>query len=188
MKNRFLTRADQSLHSRAAKRETSPSIDTDKSLKIVKPPAESTSYRPSILSVHQGSGVVKASKNGRKAQLSARARRKQVKGLDRAEAVMDKTALRLEQSKMKALKIQERRKRWEDLNKKMIMEEPPQATPVSSKEKLMDLDKDSVQTAAVPHLDSDVLSGVQSIQIQSPPSLGSTTALPSSGNEDEEIL
>jgi hypothetical protein len=91
-----------SVHSRAAKRASSPSIDTDKSLKNVKPPTESKSHRPSVLAVHQGAGVSKKSKNGRKSVLSAKAKRRQEKGLDRAEAVMDKKEKKVEKSKGKA--------------------------------------------------------------------------------------
>ena len=108
------------MHSRAAKRASSPGIDLDKSLKDIKPPAKPKSQRPSILAVHQGAGVTKKSKNGRKTVLSARAKRRQEKGLDRAEAVMDKKEKRVEKSKDRARTVQDRAKAWEDLNKKML--------------------------------------------------------------------
>jgi hypothetical protein len=109
-----------SVHSRAAKRASSPSIDTDKSLKDVKPPTETKSHRPSILAVHQGAGVSKKSKNGRKSVLSAKARRRQERGLDRAEAVMDKKEKKVEKSKGRAKTVQERSKTWDELNKRML--------------------------------------------------------------------
>jgi len=107
------------VHSRAAKRASSPSIDTDKSLKNVKPPVESSNYRPSVLAVHQGAGVSKKSKNGRKSVLSAKAKRRQEKGLDRAEAVMDKKEIKIEKSRGKARNVQDRAKAWEEQNKKI---------------------------------------------------------------------
>lgn len=109
------------MHSRAAKRASSPSIDTDKSLKNVKPPAESSNHRPSVLAVHQGAGVTKKSKNGRKSVLSAKAKRRQEKGLDRAEAVMDKKVIRIEKSRGKARNVQDRAKAWEEQNKKALL-------------------------------------------------------------------
>lgn len=109
-----------SIHSRAAKRASSPSIDTDKSLKNVKPPSEYKTSRPSVLAVHTGAGVSKKSKNGRKSVLSAKAKRRQEKGLDRAEAVMDKTEKKVEKSKGRAKTVQERAKAWEELNKKIL--------------------------------------------------------------------
>jgi hypothetical protein len=108
-----------SVHSRAAKRASSPSIDLDKSLKDVKPP-ETKTQRPSVLAIHQGAGISKKSKNGRKAVLSGKAKRRQEKGMDRAEAVMDKKEKKVEKSKGKARTVQERAKAWDELNKKML--------------------------------------------------------------------
>ena len=107
------------MHSRAAKRASSPGIDLDKSLKDVKPP-ETKTQRPSVLAIHQGAGISKKSKNGRKAVLSAKAKRRQEKGTDRAEAVMDKKEKKVEKSKGKAKTVQERAKAWDELNKKML--------------------------------------------------------------------
>ena len=110
-----------SVHSRAAKRASSPSIDTDKSLKDVKPPTESKDSRPSILAVHQSAGVSKKAKSGRKSALSAKAKKRQEKGMDRAEAVMDKKEVKIEKSKGKARTVQNRAKGWEELNKKILL-------------------------------------------------------------------
>ncbi|CRK04220.1 hypothetical protein BN1723_008849 [Verticillium longisporum] len=65
-----------SKHSRAARRETDVDIDTDKSLKNVKAPAESVDARPSVLQAQHGAGITKRSKAGRKAVLSTKARRR----------------------------------------------------------------------------------------------------------------
>lgn len=108
------------MHSRAVRRATSPGIDTDKSLKDVKPPTDTKVRRPSILAAVQGAGVTKKSKNGRKAVLSAKARRRHEKGLDRAEAVMDKKETKIVKSKDRARTVQERAKAWEEQNKKIL--------------------------------------------------------------------
>lgn len=108
------------MHSRAAKRASSPSIDTDKSLKNVQPPTESKSHRPSVLAVHQSAGVSKKAKNGRKAVLSAKAKRRQERDMDRAEAVMDRTEKKLLKSKVRARSVQDRAKAWEELNKSVL--------------------------------------------------------------------
>ncbi|KAJ9139409.1 hypothetical protein NKR23_g7940 [Pleurostoma richardsiae] len=108
-------RSAPSVHSRAARRATSPGIDTDKSLKNVRPPTESLNARPAVLAAHAGAGVTKK-KSGRKAELSARARRRQEKGLDRAAAVVERTAVKVQKSKGKSRAVQGRRKAWEEIN------------------------------------------------------------------------
>ncbi|KAI1477241.1 hypothetical protein K445DRAFT_374773 [Daldinia sp. EC12] len=103
-----------SIHSRAARRATSPSIDTDKSLKNVQPPAESVDYRPSVLAIHQGAGVSKKTKKGR--NMSSKARRRHEKGQDRAANIMERTEKKIAKSKGQARTIQSRRKAWDDIN------------------------------------------------------------------------
>lgn len=105
-----------SLHSRAARRATSPSIDTDKSLKTVRPPAASLNQRPSVLGLHQSAGVSKKTSRGRKAVRSTRARRRHERGLERAEEIVDRTANKIAKSKRAASHIAERKKAWEDVN------------------------------------------------------------------------
>jgi len=106
-----------SKHSRAARRATSPSINTDKSLKAVKPPSESVNRRPSILGIHHAAGVSKKAKRGRKAILSSKARRRQEREMDRAEAVLERTSQKMQKSKAQARTIQSRRKTWDEVNK-----------------------------------------------------------------------
>jgi hypothetical protein len=108
------------VHSRAAKRASSPSINTDKSLKNVQLPTEFKSHRPSVLAVHQSAGVTKKSKNGRKSVLSAKAKRRQERGMDRAETVMDRTEAKVQKSKVRARSVQERAKAWDELNKNVV--------------------------------------------------------------------
>ncbi|KAI9871400.1 MAG: hypothetical protein M1830_002955, partial [Pleopsidium flavum] len=86
-----------SLHSRAAKRASSPSLNLDKSLKSLKPPADTTKkHRPSVLAVHHGAGITKKKAKGK--AVSRSQRRRQEKGLERAEAVMDKTEKKVERN------------------------------------------------------------------------------------------
>ncbi|KAL2266511.1 hypothetical protein VTJ83DRAFT_5863 [Remersonia thermophila] len=106
-----------SKHSRAARRATSPGIDTDKSLKDVQPPPGSIDRRPAVLAAHHAAGVTKKAKSGRKAVLSSRARRRQLKSMDRAEAVMDRTAVKVQKSIGHAKVISARKKAWDDINR-----------------------------------------------------------------------
>ncbi|KAH7136434.1 Alb1-domain-containing protein [Dactylonectria macrodidyma] len=107
-----------SSRSRAARRATSPSIDTDKSLKDVKPPSRTaSSARPSVLAVHHSAGVQKKSKGGRKSQMSAKARRRHEKGLEMAEAVIERTYRKTEKSIDRSRGVKQRAKAWEDINK-----------------------------------------------------------------------
>ncbi|KAK3378196.1 Alb1-domain-containing protein [Podospora didyma] len=111
-----------SLHSRAARRATSPGIDTDKSLKHVKPPVDTTTdVRPAVLAAHHAAGITKKSK---KAVLSFKARRRQEKNMDKAEAVMDRTAKKVERSKGQAKVIFSRRRTWDEINKQALNEIP----------------------------------------------------------------
>lgn len=113
-----------SKRSRAARRATSPSIDTDKSLKDVQPPPRSAAQqRPSVLAVHQNAGVTKKSRNGRKTQMSAKARRRHEKGLQMAEAIAERTGKKVEKSKGRGRSVQERAKGWEEINKQAEIEE-----------------------------------------------------------------
>lgn len=112
--------APLSKHSREARRATSPGIDTDKSLKNVKPPAESINQRPSILAIHQGAGVTKKTKRGR--NLSSRARRRAEKGQDKAVAVMERKEKKIAKSKGSSRNIQYRRKAWEEINKTLPLD------------------------------------------------------------------
>ena len=83
-----------SLHSRASKRLTSPTLNLDKSLTSLKPPAQSQNQRPSILAVHHGAGISKKKAKGK--ALSRAQKRRQEKGLERAEIVMDQTEKKVE--------------------------------------------------------------------------------------------
>ncbi|KAI1633547.1 Alb1-domain-containing protein [Biscogniauxia mediterranea] len=106
-----------SVRSRAVRRATSPSIDTDKSLKNVQPPPESVDHRPSILAIHHGAGVSKKSKKGR--SMSSKARRRYEKEQDRAVAIMERTQKKVAKSKGQARTIHSRAKAWDEINKQI---------------------------------------------------------------------
>ncbi|KAK0651944.1 Alb1-domain-containing protein [Cercophora newfieldiana] len=101
-----------SLHSRAARRATSPGIDTDKSLKNVQLPTFDS--RPCVLSVHHSAGV---SKKKRKVVMSSKARKRHEKSMDRAEAVMDRTETKVQKSKGHFKVIQTRNRAWDEINR-----------------------------------------------------------------------
>jgi hypothetical protein len=178
----------QSIHSRAAKRASSPSIDTDKSLKDVKPPAESLSFRPSILAIHQGAGVTKKQKHGRKSVLSSKAKQRQERGLDRAEAVMDKNEKKIERSRGRARTVQERSKAWDELNRKMVAKKAREATLALEKENWVDEGNEEEDEEI--ELDAVVVDGVKDLDVTDAPPVGgaTTTANTETAEEDEEIL
>lgn len=151
------------MRSRASKRASSPSIDTDKSLKEIKAPVEQK--KPSVLAIHQGAGVTKKSKHGRKAVLSAKAKRRQESAMDRAEAVMDKKFTKVEKSKDRARTIQARSKAWEDQNRKMLAQKELEAAMALQQEDWEDEsgDDDEQADAAVPNEVGDVQMGVASV-------------------------
>ncbi|PKS07273.1 hypothetical protein jhhlp_005875 [Lomentospora prolificans] len=105
-----------SLHSRAARRATSPSIDTDKSLKEIQPPSpERAESRPSVLAARQGAGVTKKASK-RKTMLSSKARRRLEKGSDKAEAISERVASKIEKSLKQGKLVRSRGKTWDEVN------------------------------------------------------------------------
>jgi hypothetical protein len=75
--------------------------------------------RPAVLAAHHASGVTKKAKTNRKAVMSSKARRRHEKHLGRAEAVMDRTAVKVQKSKGKAKIISSRKKAWEEINEQV---------------------------------------------------------------------
>lgn len=108
-----------SAHSRAARRATSPSINTDRSLKEARAPAESVDQRPAILAAHHNSGVSKKSK--RKTVMSRAARQRHERAADMAEAVAERTAVKVQKSKASARVIESRKKTWDEINKDPVI-------------------------------------------------------------------
>ncbi|KAL2197550.1 Alb1-domain-containing protein [Corynascus similis CBS 632.67] len=124
-----------SIHSRAARRATSPGIDTDKSLKNARPPQESVDRRPAVLAVRHVGGITKKAKSGRKAVLSTKARRRHEQSMSRAEAIMDRTAVKVQKSKGHAKVINSRKKTWDEINKEAFDRAEEQRKLLSKKEK-----------------------------------------------------
>ena len=87
-----LTTAAPSKHSRAVRRATSPSINTDKSLKAAQPP-------PKPLGIHHGAGVSK--RKAKQKPLSHAQRQRREKGMARAEAVLDQMERKVDRSRKK---------------------------------------------------------------------------------------
>ena len=92
-----------SIHSRAARRATSPSINLDKSLKNVQLPSDD---RSKVLLVHQGAGITK--RKGKGKALSRQKRIRREKGSQRAEAVMDQMEKKVERVIVKGRTVKER--------------------------------------------------------------------------------
>jgi hypothetical protein len=112
--------------------------------------------------------------------LSAKAKRRQEKGLDRAEAVMDKKEKKVEKSKGRARTVQERAKAWEELNKDIL----------AKKEKAAQLAKENWVD------EEDDLDGMQEdVDVGDAPSLkpaaeaaAQSTPLTGPAEDDDEIL
>lgn len=148
--------AAPSAHSRAARRATSPSIDTDKSLKNAQPPPESLNIRPAVLAAHHGGGVTKKTK--RKSQLSHKARLRQERNLERAEAVAERTALKVQRSKGQARVIQARKKTWDELNREILGRE---AAAAAAKKDSKDPEGDAAVAAFYADTDQDMDGGAE---------------------------
>ncbi|KAL4998669.1 Alb1-domain-containing protein [Aspergillus recurvatus] len=105
-----------SKHSRAARRAASPSLDLDKSLTNL-PRAENTPLqRESILADRANAGVSKKQSKPKARSRSQRLR--QQKGIERAEAVMDRHEIKVAKSSQRAKAVKNRRADWSDLNGK----------------------------------------------------------------------
>ncbi|KAK4997310.1 hypothetical protein LTR66_003247 [Elasticomyces elasticus] len=102
-----------SMRSRAARRETSPSLNLDKSLTSSKPPTETYEYsKPAVLAAHNA-GI---SKKKKPKQMSRQQRLRHQKGLERADVNVGKLEKKVTKSTAKSKRIKERAAAWEDLN------------------------------------------------------------------------
>lgn len=100
-------RLAQSRHSRAARRDVSPSVDVDKSLRSA-PRAESTVIqRESVLSERANSGVTK--KQPKAKALSKAQRQRQQKGMEKAEMVVDQLEKKVDRSLTRGKSVKARR-------------------------------------------------------------------------------
>ncbi|KEF53479.1 uncharacterized protein A1O9_10454 [Exophiala aquamarina CBS 119918] len=96
--------------SRASKRASSPSIDTDKSLKHAPRVSDTTT----VLAAKPYGGVTKAKKKHK--QLTRGQKKRHEKGLARAEVVQDQLAKKADVSQMRLKKIRERKSLWDETN------------------------------------------------------------------------
>ncbi|OAX82974.1 hypothetical protein ACJ72_02674 [Emergomyces africanus] len=107
--------ASKSIHSRAAKRAVSP---TDKSLfKSLPRPEPTPTVKPHVLSAQHNAGITKKSKSK---QMTRGQRRRQEKGLERAELVLDRTEKKIAKSVGRAKLVKDRRSTWEEMNQKAL--------------------------------------------------------------------
>ncbi|KAL2256412.1 hypothetical protein VTK26DRAFT_1720 [Humicola hyalothermophila] len=185
-----------SKHSRAARRATSPSIDIDKSLKNVRPPQESVDWRPAVLAARHSDGVTKKAKTGRKAVLSSKARRRQEKAMDRAEAIMDRTAVKVQKSKTSAKVIHSRKRTWDEINREVIGQE---VQPKLSKKAKAKMEEDAMVAEFYADEDGDAqMEGAEDFEEQQQQQQGAATnavtaptgftALQADPVDEEEIL
>ncbi|GKT40920.1 uncharacterized protein ColSpa_01101 [Colletotrichum spaethianum] len=172
-----------SVHSRAARRATDVDIDTDKSLKNVKAPADSTDYRPSVLAAQTNAGVSKKSKN-RKTQMSAKAKKRNEKAMDRAEAIMERTSNKIEKSKSKSRRIQTRSKQWDDINKEL-----PAVKKFPNEEDLEVEERKTRAAVIVADKDWETDEEMDGVDEDSAPAVSDAVqAAPANDDMDEEIL
>jgi len=88
-----------------------------------------------VLAVRHVGGVTKKAKSGRKAVLSTKARRRHEQSMSRAEAIMDRTAVKVQKSKGHAKVINSRKKTWDEINKEAFDRAEEQRKLLSKKEK-----------------------------------------------------
>lgn len=165
-----------SKHSREARRATSPSINTDKSLKDVKLPTQSVNQRPSVLAIHHGAGVNKKQKSGRK--LSSRARRRAELNQDKAVAISERTENKIAKSKGSSRNIQTRRKDWDEINKMVPQPEKSNGKPEDNDE------EDDKAQAAVPVLDDEM----DEAEEATPVATAAGDSVQAAMDEDDDIL
>ncbi|RMD42681.1 hypothetical protein DV735_g2409, partial [Chaetothyriales sp. CBS 134920] len=102
--------------SRAAKRDTSPSLNTDKSLKEV----GRADIGPILHSRQNAAGAIKKKKT---APLKRGQRARQERGLARAEAVMDQLEKKVEGARNRVKKRKDRSAQWEEVNAASVEEQ-----------------------------------------------------------------
>jgi hypothetical protein len=132
--------------------------------------------------------VTKKSKNGRKSVLSSKAKRRQERGMDRAEAVMDKKEKKVEKSRGRARTVQERSRAWDELNRKMVAKKAREAALALEKENWVDEEDDKEDEETL--LDSAVMDGVKDLDVTDAPPMGgnSIDVGAEAPEEDDEIL
>ena len=147
-----------------------------------------------MLAAHHSSGVTKKAKSGRKAVLSSKARRRQEKAMDRAEAVMDRTAVKVQKSKTSAKVIHSRKKTWDEVNKEALGKEEQ---PKLSKKAKAKMEEDAMVAAFYADEDGDAeMEGAEEDEEQQQGASASAAPAPTPfsalqvapAEDDEEIL
>ncbi|OJJ51090.1 hypothetical protein ASPZODRAFT_148450 [Penicilliopsis zonata CBS 506.65] len=106
----------KSIHSRAARRAASPSLDLDKSLTSLPRAEGKVVEAPAVLTERAKAGVSKKQLKPR--NLSRAQKLRQQKSMDRAEAVMDQLETKVTKSVKREKTVKARRGDWEDTNRK----------------------------------------------------------------------
>jgi hypothetical protein len=147
------------IHSRAARRAASPSIDLDKKLKKTTRDSESPS-RPAKVKTHALAAHNGIQKRGKKGHMTRAQRLRHQKGLERGADNLDKMQVKVVKSLDKEKNIKDRSKGWEDVNgdgttkkKKKdtasLDDVPGDADAVESKDREWVSDEDMDDTAVV---------------------------------------
>ncbi|KAF2838124.1 hypothetical protein M501DRAFT_1004970 [Patellaria atrata CBS 101060] len=102
-----------SLHSRAARRASSPSLNTDKSLKNIPLPAN-TKQTFTLNKAHNAS----IPKRKKQKQLTRQQRLRREKGIERAEVIGERLEVKREKSGKREKRVKERSREWEVVNGK----------------------------------------------------------------------
>jgi hypothetical protein len=147
------------IHSRAARRAASPSIDLDKKLKKTTRDSESPS-RPAKVKTHPLAAHNGIQKRGKKGHMTRAQRLRHQKGLERGADNLDKMQVKVVKSLDKEKNIKDRSKGWEDVNgdgttkkKKKdtasLDDVPGDADAVESKDREWVSDEDMDDTAVV---------------------------------------
>lgn len=100
----FLTA--KSIHSRAARRAASPSLDVDKSITSLPRPETTVPVETHVLGAQHNSGVSKKNKSKQKTRAQ---KLRQEKGLQRGENVTDKTEKKVANSVQRGKRVKARR-------------------------------------------------------------------------------
>jgi hypothetical protein len=133
-----------------------------------------------VLAAHHTGGIAKKAKSGRKAVLSTRARRRQEKNADRAEAIMDRTAVKVQKSKGHARVIDSRKKTWDQVNKEAYDLEEARKLTKKAKAKM---DEDAAVEAFWEDVDGDAeMEGAEGVAGEA-----AVPVQPAAG-EEEEVL
>lgn len=104
---------EPTIHSRAARRAVSPSIDIDKSIKTTRrDSADHSIVKPHVLAA-QNAGITKKSKSK---PIKRQQRLRRLKGVEKAESAVDKLEVKVQKSVGREKKVRERRKGWEEVN------------------------------------------------------------------------